>query len=138
MTAPPLDAASAGGEIIIKPDPANPLMYDIKTFTVKAGSKVKLTFNNQSSLPQPHNLMIAKIGTKDKLIAAINAMITDPNAMSKGYIPDSPDIIVHTKLLNPGQTETLEFNAPAEKGDYPYVCGFPGHAALMNGMMKVE
>lgn len=130
--------ASTGGEVVIKPDTTNPLMYDTKTFTVKAGQKVKLTFNNQSTLPQPHNLMLGKIGSKDRIIAAANAMMTDPNAMAKGYIPESPDIIIHTKLLNPGQSETLAFDAPAEKGDYPYVCGFPGHALIMNGVMKVE
>ena len=131
-------AAASGGEIIIKPGADNPLTYDIKSFAVKAGQKVKLTFNNQSALPQPHNLILGKLGSKDRLIAAFMAMITDPNGMAKGYIPESSDIIVHTKLLMPGQSETLDFTAPAEKGDYPYLCSFPGHAILMNGVMKVE
>jgi len=136
--APAASAPAAGGEIVIKPGADNPLTYDIKSFTVKAGQRVKLTFNNQSALPQPHNLILGKIGSKDRLIAAATAMITDPNGMAKGYIFESPDIIVHTKLLNPGQSETLDFTAPVEKGDYPYICSFPGHAILMNGMMKVE
>jgi azurin len=130
--------AASSGEIVIKPGADNPLSYDIKSFTVKAGEKVKVTFNNQSTLPQPHNLILGKIGSKDRLIAAFTAMVTDPNGMAKGYIPESPDIIVHTKLLMPGQSETLEFTAPAEKGDYPYICSFPGHAIMMNGVMKVE
>jgi azurin len=136
--APASATVSADGELVIKPDPANPLAYDIKAFTVKAGQKLKITFNNQSSLPQPHNLILGKIGSKDRLLAAINALMVDPNGMAKGYVPDSPDIIAHTKLLNPGQTETIEFTVPAEKGDYPYVCGFPGHALIMNGVMKAE
>ena len=61
-----------------------------------------------------------------------------PAAMAKGYIPDSPEIIAHSKLLNPKDSETLEFTAPAEKGAYPYLCLFPGHAAIMNGTMEVE
>ncbi len=130
--------APAAGEIVIKPGADNPLTYDVKSFTVKAGQKVKVTFNNQSTLPQPHNWILGKIGSKDRLIAAFTAMITDPNGMAKGYIPESPDIIIHTKLLNPGQSETLDFTAPAETGDYPYICSFPGHAILMNGVMKVE
>lgn len=136
-SAPPAATASAN-EIIIKPGADNPLTYDIKNFTVKAGQKVKVTFNNQSAVPQPHNLILGKIGSKDRLMAAAANMVTDPNGMSKGYIPESPDIIVHTKLLNPGQRETLEFTAPEEKGDYPYLCSFPGHSILMNGVMKVE
>ncbi|MCE9519846.1 MAG: hypothetical protein K8R87_09880, partial [Verrucomicrobia bacterium] len=122
-TSAPAPAAS-NGEIVIKPGTDNPLSYDIKSFTVKAGDKVKVTFNNQSTLPQPHNLILGKIGSKDRLLAAFAAMVTDPNGMTKGYIPESADIIVHTKLLMPGQSETLDFTAPAEKGDYPYLCSF--------------
>ena len=58
--------------------------------------------------------------------------------MAKNYIPESSDILWHTKLVQPGQTETLEFVAPAEAGDYPYLCTFPGHWLLMQGVMKVE
>ena len=120
------------------PAPTIPSPTTSRASPSKPGQKVKVTFNNQSVLPQPHNFILGKLGSKDRLIAAFTAMITDPNGMAKGYIPESPDIIVHTKLLNPGQSETLDFTAPAEKGDYPYLCSFPGHAILMNGVMKVE
>ena len=123
---------------MIKPGADNPLTYDVKQFIVKSGSKVRITFNNQSALPQPHNLIVGKMGSKDRLMAAFATMVTDPNGMAKGYIPESADIIAHTKLLNPGSSETIEFAAPAEKGDYPYICSFPGHGILMNGVMKVE
>lgn len=131
-------AASTVTEILIKPDTANPLAFDLKTFSVKAGQPVKLTFENKSALPQPHNWILGKIGSKDTLIAAANAMVTDPNGMAKGYLPDIPEVLAHTKLLNPGDTGTAEFTAPTEPGEYPYICSFPGHAAIMNGFMIVE
>jgi azurin len=125
-------------EITIKPDTANPLAYDTKEFKVKAGQKVKLTFNNtHPAVPQPHNIIIAAAGSKDKLLALAMQMATAPDGMAKGFIPESPDILFHTKLLQPNQTETLEFTAPAA-GEYPYMCTFPGHGAIMNGVMKVE
>lgn len=124
--------------ITIKPDNANPLMYDTKTFTVKAGQKVKVTFENKSAVPQPHNFLVVKPGTLMKVGALANGMLSDPQAMTKNYIPESPDILFHTKLIQPGQTESLEFTAPAEAGDYPYLCTFPGHWMLMQGTMKVE
>lgn len=135
---PPTTVAVTNGEITLKPGTDNPLTYDIKSFSVKAGQKLKVTFNNQSALPQPHNFILGKLGSKDRLMAAVMNMAADPNGFAKGYIPESPDIIIHTKLLNAGQTETLDFTAPAEKGDYPYLCSFPGHALIMNGVMKVE
>jgi azurin len=32
----------------------------------------------------------------------------------------------------------MSFTAPIAKGDYPYVCTFPGHHILMRGVMKVR
>ena len=138
-TAPAASSApGAGTEITIKPDLANPLAYDTKEFKVKAGQKVKIIFNNtHPAVPQPHNLIIAKPGTKDKLLGLAMAMAAAPDGMAKGFIPDSPDILFHTKLLQPNTSETLEFTAPAA-GDYPYLCSFPGHGLIMNGVMHVE
>lgn len=131
-------AAAGLAEVLIKPDPSNPLAFDTKSFTVKAGQQVKLTFENKSTLPQPHNWILGKAGTKQTLINAANAMVTDPQGMAKGYIPEIPEVITHTKLLNPGETGMVEFAAPSEPGEYPYICSFPGHSMIMNGMMIVE
>lgn len=136
--APAAPSTAGVAEVTIKPDLANPLMYDTKTFTVKTGQTVKLTFNNtHPAVPQPHNWVLGKVGTKDKLLAAAMAVMTDPKGLEKGYIPDSPDVLQHTKLLQPNTSETVEFVAPAP-GDYPYICTFPGHGIMMNGVMKVE
>lgn len=137
--APATAAVSAlpPAEVTIKVNPANPLGYDTSEFTVKAGQTVKLTFNNSHPVPQPHNIVIGKVGTKEKLFAAAMQMAADPQGMTKGYIPETPDVLFHTKLLQPNTTETIEFTAP-EAGQYPYLCTFPGHGAIMNGVMKVE
>jgi azurin len=136
--APAAAAPAAVAEITIKPDTANPLAYDTKEFKVKAGQKVKLIFNNvHPAVPQPHNIVIAKAGSKDKLLGLAMQMATAPDGMAKGFIPEAPEILFHTKLLQPNQSETLEFTAPAA-GEYPYMCTFPGHGAIMNGVMKVE
>jgi azurin len=41
-------------------------------------------------------------------------------------------------MVNPKADFTIHFDAPKEKGDYPYLCTFPGHWMVMNGVMKVE
>jgi azurin len=53
------------------------------------------------------------------------------------YVPDIPQVLFHTRLVNPQETVKLEFVAPDKPGDYPYVCTFPGHWSIMNGVMKV-
>lgn len=133
-------ARAQDGEAVIelKPHATNPLGYDKTDLTVKAGQKVKLTLNNNGSIaPQPHNFILVKPGKLDAVGALANAMMTDPKAMEKGYLPESPDIITHTKLVQPTQSDTIEFVAPAEAGDYPYLCSFPGHWLLMRGVMHV-
>lgn len=128
-------AAAAVLEVTIKPDPANPLAYDIKAISAKAGQKIKLTFNNtHPTLPQPHNIVIGKAGTKDKMMTIAMSAMT---LVDKGYIPDSPEILAHTGLLQPGKTETIEFTVPAA-GEYPFFCTFPGHVALMNGVLTAQ
>lgn len=123
-------------EIVLHPDAANPLMYDKKALTAKVGQKIKLTLENKSAIPQPHNFMLLKPGTKDKVIALANGMLTDPNAMAKQYVPESTDILYHTNLIQPGQSGSIEFTLK-DPGDYPYLCTFPGHSILMNGVLTV-
>jgi azurin len=53
------------------------------------------------------------------------------------YVPAMAEVLFHTRLLNPQETVKLQFIAPAQAGDYPYVCTFPGHWSIMNGVMKV-
>lgn len=122
-------------EVTLKPDAANPLAYDTKSISAKVGQKVKVTFNNtHPTLPQPHNFVLGKLGTKDKMMTIAMSAIT---LVDKGYIPDSPDILAHTKLINPGQSESIEFTLTAA-GEYPYFCTFPGHVAIMNGVIIVQ
>ena len=140
-TPAPAAATTEGDTVVVtlKPGALNPMSFDVITFTAKAGQKVKLTFNNDSTAPLQHNLVMGVIGSKERLIAAANGMMSDmPTWMGKGFIPEGPDVLHHTKLLNPKETETLEFTAPAEKGSYPYLCTFPGHSAIMQGTMIVE
>ena len=133
-------AASTGPaqEILLKPDAVNPMAYATNTFTVKAGQTVKLTFdNNGAGVPQPHNFVLGKAGPKEPMLALAMKVMTDPKALANGYVPEDPLVIAHTKLLQPGQKETIEFTLPSP-GDYPFVCTFPGHSIMMNGVIKAQ
>ncbi len=140
LSASAQDADVAVIELKPSANPASPLSYDKTELSVKAGQKVKLTLNNAGGiLPQPHNFLLLKPGKLDAVGALANAMLADPQGMAKSYIPEAakPDLLANTKLVQPNQTETIEFTAPAEAGDYPYLCTFPGHWLLMRGVMHV-
>lgn len=140
--APAAPAPASAGDAVavtIKPGLANPMSYDVTVINAKSGQKVKITFINQHpTAPLQHNIVVGKIGSKDALIAAANAMMAEmPKWLAKGFIPEIPEVLHHTKLLNAGDTEVLEFTA-GPKGDYPYLCTFPGHSIIMQGTLKVE
>jgi azurin len=84
-----------------------------------------------------HNLVIAQIGSLQTLGKEADKMARDPKGSQKNYVPEIPEVLFATKLVNPQQTVTLRFIAPSKAGDYPYVCTFPGHWSIMNGVMKV-
>jgi azurin len=79
-----------------------------------------------------HNFILLKKGTDLKVFtdAAIMAAATD-------YIPAAmaDQIIAHTKLLGPKQSDEITFKAPTEPGEYPFICSFPAH--FLSGMKGV-
>ena len=132
-----LVASAHGAEtqkVEISAVPGGVMKYDKAEITVKAGQPVELTFSNPDVLQ--HNLLILKPGTKEKVGAAADAMLTDPEAIKRGYIPSSSDILYSTKLLNPSGRETLTFTIK-DPGSYPIICTFPGHWRLMHAVLKV-
>jgi len=109
--------------------------YDIKNFTAKAGSTLKIIFENPDHMQ--HNLLILKQGSLDRVGKAADDLASQPNAMDLQYIPTTTDVLFSTSLLDPGKTFELNIKVPNQEGDYPFVCTFPGHWRIMNGVMKV-
>jgi len=130
-------ATSANGSVtvikikVIK----NEMKYDLKSFTVEAGKEVEIIFENPDFMQ--HNLVIAQIGALETVGKAADKIASDPKGAEKQYVPEVPEVLFATKLVNPQQTVKLNFIAPKKEGDYPFVCTFPGHWSLMNGTMKV-
>jgi azurin len=130
--------AGPAQELALGVDAVNPMGYNKKAFTVKAGQPVSLTFNNiGGAAPLPHNVVIGKAGSKNALLAASMVIMSDPNGMAKNYVPADPNVVAATKLVQAGQSETITFT-PASPGEYPFFCMFPGHAMLMNGTITAE
>ena len=113
----------------------NEMKYDLKEFTVEAGKPVEIIFENPDFMQ--HNLLITQIGSLETVGKAADKMAGDPKSAEKNYVPELPEVLFATKLVNPQQTVTLRFIAPIKTGDYPFVCTFPGHWSIMNGTMKV-
>jgi len=104
---------------------------------VKAGQTVRLTLTHVGEMQitvMGHNWALL---TQDADIAAVGQAAAV--AADTDYIPMemADKIIVHTKMLGGGESDTIEFEAPAP-GTYTFMCTFPGHYALMQGKFIVE
>lgn len=131
------EAVKADREIVVECNDA--MQFDKKALEVKVGETVKITLKNVGKAPKVamgHNLVILKAGANLMAIAPKAA-----TAAANEYIPQDAEskgqIIVHTKLLGPGETDSIIFKAPAA-GKYEYFCSFPGHFALMKGVITAK
>ncbi|GAA4323169.1 hypothetical protein GCM10023149_23930 [Mucilaginibacter gynuensis] len=81
--------------------------------------------------------MLIKPGTTNIVGNAADELARDPKGADKNYVPEIPEVLKSSALLNPQQKVTIEFIAPEQPGSYPYLCTFPGHWRIMNGILKV-
>ena len=103
---------------------------------VEAGKPFEIIVENPDAMP--HNLVIVKPGTREKVgMAAMTMPPTKVDSQGRAYVPATPDILGATRLLEPGQKETLKMKAPTAEGEYEYVCTFPGHWMIMWGKLVV-
>jgi azurin len=128
------EQGDAGRELRLQT--ANGLQFAQKELHAKAGERLSLVFENPDALP--HNWVLMKPDAIERVGALANNLIAAPDALARHYVPESPDIICHTRVLDPQKRTTIHFNAPAKAGRYPYICSFPGHWAVMRGVLIVE
>ncbi|MDX2248376.1 MAG: ThuA domain-containing protein [Bacteroidia bacterium] len=114
---------------------ANQMKYDLKAFTVNAGEMVEIAFENTDLLQ--HNLLILAPGSLEKVGAEADKLAQDPKGMEQGYTPKMKEVLHASGLTDPKEVVRIRFKAPVNPGDYPFVCTFPGHWRMMNGIMKV-
>ncbi|MGM0947203.1 MAG: PVC-type heme-binding CxxCH protein [Bacteroidota bacterium] len=128
---------SANGSMIVKLGVIpHEMKFDKAEFTVKAGAQVTIDFENPDFMQ--HNLVIGQKGSMETIGNAADELARNPRGAEQNYVPQIPEVIVATALVDPEGRESLVFTAPTEPGEYPFVCTVPGHWRIMNGIMKVE
>ncbi|MFH6966885.1 azurin [Flavobacterium sp. FlaQc-28] len=113
------------------------MQFSTNELKAVAGKPITLTLKHVGKIPKEamgHNLVILQEGT-DQAAFALKAN----DAKATDFIPESEkaSIIAHTKLLGGGEEDTIEFTID-KKGSYPFICSFPGHMAMMKGVLIVE
>jgi azurin len=127
-------------EVTVQAD--DKMRYDVTAFDASPGQKVSLTIKNIGTTPKfsmGHNFVLL-----DRVITTANIQSAFLDKASTeaahDYVPPgAKEVLAHSKLLGPGESEVVTFNAPYIPGEYLYVCSFPGHYSQgTKGVMTVK
>jgi azurin len=112
------------------------MKFDKSELNVAPGQLVEIVFTNPDTMQ--HNFLLGQQNSLNAIGTAADELARTPNGPAQQYVPQIPQVLFFTKLVEPGETVTVQFKAPAEAGQYPYVCTFPGHWRIMNGILNVR
>lgn len=111
------------------------MAFDKKILHATAGQIVEIVLNNKDQMS--HNLVVLQPGSLDDFGGMVDGLLKNPEAEKMGYVPNSRYVLGATAMLEPGVSGSVVFKLPDTPGVYPYVCTFPGHWRLMQGIIIV-
>lgn len=131
--------AASGDTVAVTLEANDQMKFDKSLIEAKPGQKVQVTLRNVGTMPKVsmgHNFVVldGKVAPEAFIEASSMQMANEHIA------PELVEhVIAHTKLLGPGEFDTITFTAPTTPGDYPFLCSFPGHFAIgMKGVFSVK
>jgi azurin len=129
--------AKSAGARVIEITANDQMKYSLATMEAKAGEELKVVLKNIGTLPKEamgHNWVLLKAGT-DPMAFAAASMTAKATEFIAPAVKDQ--VIAFIPVLGPKQNGEITFKAPAP-GEYPFICSFPGHVALMKGTLTVK
>ena len=109
------------------------MKFDVSNISVSEGSWVRITLINDGvGAAMLHNIVFVNYGTRKEV--GLQSIDAGPE---KQFVPENENVIAYSDLAKPGETVILEFKAP-EKGNYEFICSYPGHSEIMRGYFFVK
>lgn len=131
-------AVAAGKSCSLEISGNDMMQFDKKELAVAADcTEVVLTLKHIGKLPASamgHNWVLVK--TPDMSAVSTAGMAS---GAANNYLPKGDKrILAGTKVVGGGESTSVTFaTAQLKKGEsYSYLCTFPGHSALMKGILK--
>lgn len=133
------DAVAVDSECVAVVESNDAMQFNTREILVKSScEQFTVTLKHTGSLPKEamgHNIVITKASDKDDVLKDATTA-----GVEHDYVkPNDERVIAHTDLIGDGAETQLTLNVAdlAKDGDYAFFCSFPGHGALMNGVVKV-
>ena len=112
------------------------LKFNTDRIEAKAGEKIVFVFSNDDSSGTMHNLAIITPGSRQAVLDAAIAM--GAAGLKKNFVPEIPELLASTPQVAQGMKYTLYFAVPEEPGNYHFICTYPGHGLIMQGIFAVQ
>lgn len=112
------------------------MKFDVKTIVVRQGQEVILTLNHlgkASIKTMGHNFVLLEKGVSIGKFAQKASKAKDND-----YIPvdHENEVVAYTRMIGGGESDVITFQSP-ERGEYDFICSFPGHSSIMRGRLIV-
>ena len=124
---------------VIQIDVGDNMKFVPAAIIVAPGESIKVVLRSVGKIPKAamaHNFVLLKKGVDPKKLVDACASAADSDYIARSV---TPQLLSYTRLIGPGETTDASVVAPAERGDYVFVCTFPGHFALgMRGVLTVK
>lgn len=134
--------AAAGGAAparVVQLQVGDNMKFDPAAITAAPGESIKVVLKDVGTMPKVamgHNFVLLRKASEAKAIVDKCASARDTDFIAPAV---QPQLLAFTKLVGPGETVEVTFTAPAQRGDYLFVCTFPGHFAMgMKGTLTVK
>ena len=107
----------------------NAMRYETTRIEAPEGATVRLVLDNEATTSPSmlHNVVVLAPGADQARIGRAAAGLED-------HVPEDPDVLVATPMARPGGRTAVVFTMPPA-GEYPYICTYPGHFQMMQGVL---
>ncbi|AIL32167.1 azurin [Basilea psittacipulmonis] len=139
VSAMALASATAFADCSVTVEANDAMQFNTKEINVSKTCKdFTVTLKHVGSLPK------AAMGHDLVITSAADMSGVDADGIAAGldndYVkPGDERVVAHTKLIGGGETDSVTF--PVSKlqagTDYVFFCSFPGHSAMMKGVVKL-
>lgn len=133
-------AAGQPGEVrTVEIQVADNMRFSPALINARPGERLRVVLRNGGKMPKTamaHNFVLLKRGTNPKSFVDKSSA-----AAEAGFIAPAlnEQVMAATALVGSGETSEVTFEAPAQAGEYTFVCTFPGHFNLgMKGLLVVK
>jgi len=115
------------------------MKFDVTLIEAEPGETINIVFETVSDMPpqaMAHNIAILDLGTETDAFAEASMSARDNDFIAPDY---EDQVLFNTPMLGGGESVEMEFTVPETKGDYDFICTFPGHyMAGMVGTLRVQ